>query len=121
VHISFYPTVEETAINKQLEYRMDLAQQISSMVLSLRNKIEINVRQPLERIILPIEAEDERHAIEAVKEIILDEVNVKNIQFVDVDSGIVHKKAKPNYPQREWKLGAKMKRVRAKVVPVEPR
>ncbi|HLR25184.1 MAG TPA: isoleucine--tRNA ligase [Fodinibius sp.] len=115
VHISFYPTVEETAINKQLEYRMDLAQQISSMVLSLRNKIEINVRQPLERIILPIEAEDERHAIEAVKEIILDEVNVKNIQFVDDDSGIVHKKAKPNYPKLGSKLGAKMKPVAAKV------
>src|SRR5699024_9371527 len=83
VHISFYPTVEETAINKQLEYRMDLAQQISSMVLGLRNKIEINVRQPLGRIILPIESEEKRSAINAVKDIILDEVNVKEIQFVD--------------------------------------
>ena len=115
VHISFYPTVEETAIDKQLEHRMDLAQQISSMVLSLRNKIEINVRQPLERIILPIEDEDERQAVESVKDIILDEVNVKKVQFVDDDSGIVHKKAKPNYPKLGSKLGAKMKPVAAKV------
>ncbi|SHF19443.1 Isoleucyl-tRNA synthetase [Fodinibius roseus] len=115
VHISFYPTVEETAIDKQLEHRMELAQQISSMVLSLRNKIEINVRQPLERIILPIEGEEERQAVEAVKDIILDEVNVKAIQFVDDDSGIVHKTAKPNYPKLGSKLGSKMKPVAAKV------
>ncbi|GAA5522357.1 isoleucine--tRNA ligase [Aliifodinibius salicampi] len=115
VHISFYPTVEETAIDKQLEHRMDLARQISSMVLSLRNKIEINVRQPLERIILPIDDEDERQAVESVKEIILDEVNVKGIEFVDDDSGIVHKSAKPNYPKLGSKLGSKMKPVAAKV------
>src|SRR5699024_8750628 len=115
LHISFYPTVEETAINKQLEYRMDLAQQISSMVLGLRNKIEINVRQPLGRIILPIESEEKRSAINAVKDIILDEVNVKEIQFVDDDSGIVHKKAKPNYPKLGSKLGPKMKPVAAKI------
>ncbi|MGD8428172.1 MAG: isoleucine--tRNA ligase [Balneolaceae bacterium] len=115
VHISFYPTVEETAIDKQLEHRMKLARQISSMVLSLRNKIEINVRQPLARIILPIEDQEERHAIESVKDIILDEVNVKEIQFVDDDSGIVHKSAKPNYPVLGKKLGSKMKPVAAKV------
>ncbi|MDZ7695288.1 MAG: hypothetical protein U5K69_29930 [Balneolaceae bacterium] len=69
--------MEETAIDKQLEYRMTLARQISSMVLSLRNKIEINVRQPLQRIILPIDDEEERQTVEAVKDIILDEVNVK--------------------------------------------
>lgn len=115
VHISFYPTVEETAIDKQLEHRMELAQQISSMVLSLRNKIEINVRQPLERIILPIEGEEERQAVESVKDIILDEVNIKEIQFVDDDSGIVHKTAKPNYPKLGSKLGSKMKPVAARV------
>jgi len=115
VHISFYPTVEETAIDKQLEHRMKLARQISSMVLSLRNKIEINVRQPLSRVILPIEDQEERQAIESVKEIILDEVNVKEIQFVDDDSGIVRKSAKPNYPILGKKLGSKMKPVASKV------
>jgi len=115
VHISFYPTVEETAIDKQLERRMELARQISSMVLSLRNKLELNVRQPLARIILPVDKEEDRQAIESVKEIILDEVNVKEIQFVDDDSGIVRKSAKPNYPKLGKKLGSKMKPVAKKV------
>lgn len=115
VHISFYPTVEETAIDKSLEHRMQLARQISSMVLSLRNKLEINVRQPLARIILPIDKEEDRQAVESVKDIILDEVNVKEIQFVDDDSGIVEKTAKPNYPLLGEKLGSKMKPVAAKV------
>ena len=115
VHISFYPTVEETAIDKQLEHRMQLGRQISSMVLSLRNKLEINVRQPLARIILPIDKEEDRQAIESVKGIILDEVNVKKVQFVDDDSGIVRKSAKPNYPLLGEKLGSKMKPVASKV------
>ncbi len=115
VHISFYPTVEETAIDKQLEHRMRLARQISSMVLSLRNKLEINVRQPLARVILPIDDEEDRQAIESVKDIILDEVNVKEVQFVDDDSGIVRKSAKPNYPLLGEKLGSKMKPVASKV------
>ena len=115
VHISFYPTVEETAIDKQLEHRMQLARQISSMVLSLRNKLEINVRQPLARVILPIDDEEDQQAIESVKGIILDEVNVKEVQFVDDDSGIVRKTAKPNYPLLGEKLGSKMKPVASKV------
>jgi len=115
VHISFYPTVEETAIDKSLEHRMEMARKISSMVLSLRNKLELNVRQPLKRIILPIDDEQERQAVESVKDIILDEVNVKEIQFVDDDSGIVRKSAKPNYPVLGKRLGHKMKAVSSKV------
>lgn len=109
VHISFYPTVEETAINKPLEYRMGLARLISSMVLRTRNKININVRQPLSRIIIPLQSDDERQAIESVKDIILDEVNVKNIEYVNDDTGIVEKTAKPNFPVLGKKLGSKMK------------
>lgn len=115
VHISFYPTVEETAINKQLEYRMEMARRISSMVLRVRNQININVRQPLSKIILPISNEDERQAIESIKDIILDEVNVKDVQFVDDDSGIVNKTAKPNFAALGKKLGKKMKKVAPKV------
>ncbi len=111
VHLSFYPTVEETAINKQLEHRMELARIISSVVLRIRNKIGINVRQPLSRIILPLYEEEERQAIESVKEIILDEVNVKKIEYVKDDTGIVEKTAKPNFPVLGKKLGAKMKKV----------
>ncbi len=115
VHLSYYPTVEETAVDKSLEHRMKRARQISSMVLSLRNKIEINVRQPLARIILPIKDEEERQAIESVKEIILDEVNVKKIEFVDDDSGIVEKSAQPNFSKLGKQLGGKMKTLTPKV------
>jgi isoleucyl-tRNA synthetase len=115
VHISFYPTVEETSINKSLEFRMDLARIISSTVLRIRNKINVNVRQPLARIILPANSEEERLAIESVKHIILDEVNVKALEFIDDDSGIVKKSAKPNYPVLGSKLGKKMKMVAAKI------
>ncbi|MFU8812765.1 MAG: isoleucine--tRNA ligase [Balneolaceae bacterium] len=114
VHVSFYPTVEETAIDKQLERRMELARTISSIVLRVRNQIDINVRQPLSRIILPI-GKESRPMVEAVKDIILDEVNVKEIQFVDDDSGIVNKTAKPNFPVLGKRLGKKMKPVAAKI------
>ena len=115
VHLSFFPTVEETAIIKGLEHKMEMARLISSIVLRIRNQIDINVRQPLARIILPIKDEAERQAILSVKHIILDEVNVKDIQFVDDDSGIVHKSAKPNYPLLGKRLGVNMKQVASKV------
>ncbi|MEX2600545.1 MAG: isoleucine--tRNA ligase [Balneolaceae bacterium] len=114
VHISFYPTVEETSIDKQLEQRMEIARTISSTVLRMRNQIDINVRQPLSRIILPLD-EESRQVVEAVRDIILDEVNVKEIEFVDDDSGIVSKSAKPNFPVLGKKLGKKMKDVAARV------
>jgi isoleucyl-tRNA synthetase len=110
VHISFYPTVQETSIDKQLELKMDVARTISSTVLRIRNQIDVNVRQPLSRIILPMD-KAERQVVESVKSIILDEVNVKGIEFVDDDSDIVSKSAKPNYPVLGKKLGKKMKAV----------
>lgn len=115
VHLAFFPTVEETAINKALEHKMEMARLISYIVLRVRNQIEMNVRQPLGRIILPIKDESERQAIESVRDIILEEVNVKDIQFVDDDSGIVEKSAKPNYPVLGKRLGPKMKAVAARV------
>jgi isoleucyl-tRNA synthetase len=114
VHLSFYPTVEETAIDKQLERRMDVARIISSVVLRIRNQIDINVRQPLARIILPIDKE-EQSVVESVKDIILDEVNVKEIEYVKDESGIVSKSAKPNFPVLGKRLGSKMKAVAAKI------
>lgn len=114
VHISFYPAVEETAIDKQLERRMDVARIISSVVLRIRNQIEVNVRQPLARIILPIDKE-EQSVVESVKDIILDEVNVKEVEYVKDESGIVSKSAKPNFPVLGKRLGSKMKAVAAKI------
>ncbi len=115
VHTSFYPTVEETAIDKQLEYRMELARKISSVVLRIRNKENINVRQPLSRIILPVSSTKDKSAIESVKNIILDEVNVKAIEYVKDDSGIVHKSAKANFPVLGKKIGGLMKATAARI------
>lgn len=114
VHISFYPTVEETAIDKQLEYRMELARKVTSIVLRIRNKANLNVRQPLSRIILPVNTTD-RNAIESVRDIILDEVNVKAIEYVEDDSGIVHKSAKANFPVLGRKIGGLMKETAARI------
>ncbi len=115
VHLSFFPTVEETAILPALEHKMERARLISAIVLRIRNQIDLNVRQPLARIILPIKDEVERDAILSVQHIILEEVNVKEIQFVDDDSGIVHKTAKPNYPLLGKKLGPYMKAVAGQI------
>ncbi|MEX1211841.1 MAG: isoleucine--tRNA ligase [Balneolaceae bacterium] len=114
VHLAYYPTVEETSIDRSLEHRMEMARVISSTVLRIRNQIDMNVRQPLARIILPLKSE-ERKAVESVRDIILDEVNVKSIEFVDDDSKIVSKKAKPNFPVLGKKIGKLMKPVAAAV------
>ncbi len=115
VHLTFYPTVEETAIDKDLEYRMQMARTISSIVLRIRNKINMNVRQPLGRVIVPADSEKQRLAIDSVKDIILDEVNVKQIEYVDDESGIIQKNAKPNFPVLGKKMGKRMKEVAAAV------
>jgi isoleucyl-tRNA synthetase len=115
VHLAFYPAVEETAIDRELEYRMDMARTISSIVLRIRNQINVNVRQPLSKLIVPANSEEQRKAIDSVKDIILDEVNVKQIIYVDDDSGIVQKSAKPNYPVLGRKLGKRMKAVASAV------
>lgn len=115
VHVSFYPTVEETAIDKQLEYKMELARLVTSITLRIRNQVNLNVRQPLSRIIIPVNTPEDRLAIESVKDIILDEVNFKAIEYVNDDSGIVKKSAKPNFPVLGKKVGGLMKAIAAKV------
>jgi isoleucyl-tRNA synthetase len=109
VHTSFFPTVNETAIDPVLERRMELARSISSVVLRIRNKVNVNVRQPLGGIILPVHDAEERKTILSVSDIILDEVNVKKLEFVEDESGIVIKTAKPNFPILGKKLGKRMK------------
>ena len=111
VHLSDFPLVDETAIDKDLEERMELAQNISSMVLSLRKKEVIKVRQPLQKIMIPVISEGFVEKIEKVKELILSEVNVKEIQYVSDTSGIVKKRIKPNFKVLGKKLGGQMKLV----------
>ena len=115
VHLAKFPTADETLINKQLEERMQLAQQISSMVLGLRRKVQIRVRQPLSKLMIPILNEDMKLKLEAVKNIILSEVNVKEIEYITDTTGVLIKKIKPNFKTQGPKYGKYMKQISATV------
>ncbi len=109
VHLADFPTYRAELVDKTLEERMQLAQEISSMVLSLRKKENIKVRQPLSKIMLPVKDQAVRENIEAVKALILNEVNVKEINFVDNTSGILVKRIKPDFKKLGPKFGKIMK------------
>ncbi|HXI01007.1 MAG TPA: isoleucine--tRNA ligase [Sphingobacteriaceae bacterium] len=111
VHLSDFPTNDEELLDKDLEERMGMAQNISSMVLSLRKKVGINVRQPLSQILLPVLDDRFRNKIEKVKDLILSETNIKNIEYINDTSGIITKKVKPNFKALGPKVGKDMKLV----------
>ncbi|WP_439883565.1 isoleucine--tRNA ligase [Pontibacter sp. MBLB2868] len=115
VHLAYYPEVEKSDIDKDLEERMELAQTVSSLVHSLRKKQMIKVRQPLQRILIPVLNEKMKHQIEAVSDLIMSEVNVKAIEYIDDTSGILVKKIKPNFKKLGQVFGPKMKLVAAAV------
>jgi isoleucyl-tRNA synthetase len=111
VHLTLmFPSVE-TNIDKALEQRMEMAQDISSMILSLRKKEMIKVRQPLQKILIPVSSEEQKKQLEQVESYILNEVNVKEISYVSDASDIVKKKIKPNFKTLGKKAGAKIKQV----------
>ena len=110
VHLSLFPVADDSKIDKEQESRMELAQQITSMVLSLRKKEQIIVRQPLQKIAIPAVDTDQQQRIEAMKQLILDEVNVKDLEFVE-GSGILVKKVKCNFRTMGKKYGKLMKDV----------
>ena len=114
VHLATFPECNDALVDTELEYRMKLAQQISSMVLALRKKEQIIVRQPLQKIAIPTTDEVMKSRIEAVKQLILNEVNVKELQFVEGD-GILVKKIKCNFRTLGKKFGKLMKSVNAAV------
>ncbi|MBT8194893.1 MAG: isoleucine--tRNA ligase [Bacteroidia bacterium] len=115
IHLSNFPNIDETVINKELEERMHIAQEVSSLVLSLRRKERIKVRQPLNKILVPVLDNAFQKKVEAVKDIILTEVNVKNIEFITDTSGIMTKKIKPNFKVLGPKVGGAMKQVAAQI------
>ncbi len=112
VHLALYPDSDEALIDADLEERMKLAQKISSMILSLRKKEKIKVRQPLQRVLIPVLDERLRTQIDKVKDLILNEVNIKDIEYVDDTAGIFTKSVKPDFKQLGRKLGPKMKAVK---------
>ncbi len=111
VHLEEFPKSTEHSIDKDLEERMQLAQDISSLALSLRKKVNIRVRQPLQKILIPVLDLRIKHQIDDVKDLILSEVNVKELEYVTNTEGVVTKSIKPNFKVLGKRLGPKMKAV----------
>ncbi|MFV0536167.1 MAG: isoleucine--tRNA ligase [Dysgonomonas sp.] len=115
VHLSDYPTYELSVVDKRLEERMQIAQDISSAVLALRRKESIKVRQPLMQIMIPVLTEQQHDDVEAVRDLILNEVNVKELQYVDNAAGILVKRVKPDFKKLGPRYGKIMKQLAAEV------
>lgn len=115
VHLTDYPEVDESLIDNDLEERMELAQKFSSMVLSLRKKSNLRVRQPLNKIMIPVLNKKFRKHIEAVENLILSEVNVKEVEYVEDTAGILVKKIKPDFKKLGPKYGKRMKQLAAAI------
>ena len=115
VHLAKFPVADESLIDRELEARMQMAQDVTSMVLALRRKVNIKVRQPLQCIMVPVVDEEQKRHIEAVKELILNEVNVKELKFVDGAEGVLVKKVKCDFKKLGPKFGKQMKAVAAAV------
>ena len=113
VHLVLMPEVEEKYIDKDLEERMALAQQSTSMVLALRKKVNIKVRQPLAKIIIPVLDSRIQEQLEKVKDLVLNEINVKEIEFITNTEGLITKKIKPNFKTLGKKYGKMMKDIAA--------
>ncbi len=115
VHLAYYPIVHEEFIDSSLEERMQWAQQISSMILSLRKKTNLKVRQPLAKVMIPVLNEAFKEQISLVQDLILHEVNVKELVFVNSEEGVFVKRIKPDFKRLGPKYGKIMKAVAAKI------
>ncbi len=111
VHLTDFPVADNTMIDKLLEERMQMAQKFSSMVLSLRKRTNLRVRQPLNRIMIPVSNAEMRAQIEAVKSLILSEVNVKELEFIEEGTGMLVKKIKANFKTLGPRFGKLMKSI----------
>ncbi len=115
VHLAPFPKADTALIDSELEQMMSLAQQVSSMVLALRRKVNIKVRQPLSRIVVPVMDETAARRIEAVAGLIAGEVNVKELELITDTAGLVVKRAKPNFKTLGKRYGSRMKQIAAMV------
>jgi isoleucyl-tRNA synthetase len=115
VHLTDFPKADESFIDSELEERMQLAQQISSMVLALRKKVNIRVRQPLQKIMVPVLNEAFRSRLQGVEQLILSEVNVKELEYLDDTAGVLVKKIKPNFKALGPRYGKMMKQIAAAI------
>lgn len=119
VHLSTFPECNELLVDKTLEVRMQMAQEISSMVLALRRKVNIKVRQPLTSIMIPVLDAEQQDNLEAIKNLVLNEVNVKEMKFVDNAAGILVKRIKPDFKKLGPRYGKIMKQLAARIASME--
>ncbi len=115
VHLSMLPVADDSVIESELEERMERAIKIVGLVRAMRMKSNLKVRQPLKKIILPIASEHDRAEVKRMEEMILEEINVKQIEYVTDESGIVRKKARPNFRSLGQKFGKKVQPVAARI------
>ncbi|MBC7570155.1 MAG: class I tRNA ligase family protein, partial [Spirosoma sp.] len=120
VHLTDWHPIEEDWIDADLERSMELAQQVSSLVHSLRKAHKLKVRQPLSRVLIPVRNADTRRQIEHVAPLVMSEVNVKAVAFVDDASGLLTKRVKPNFKALGPKFGKQMKDVAAAITAMTP-
>jgi len=120
VHLVLFPEYDESLIDNALEERMDIAQKVSSMILGLRRKVSIKVRQPLARIMIPVPDKHFRSKFEAVKDLILAEVNVKEVEYIDDTAAILVKKIKPNFKTLGPRYGKMMKDISIAISALTP-
>ena len=113
VHFTLMPSADESLIDKDLEERMALAQLTTSLILGIRKKVNIPVRQPLQKLMIPVISEKVRRQLSAVKDVILSEVNVKEMEFIEDTSGIMTLRIKPNFKVLGKAYGARMKEIAA--------
>lgn len=115
VHLSLFPIAEVSLVDRDLEEKMAMAQKVSSMVLALRRKVNIKVRQPLSKILIPVLDPVVKEHIEAVRGLILSEVNIKELEFIEDTTGVITKRIKPNFKTLGPRYGKQMKQISALV------
>jgi isoleucyl-tRNA synthetase len=118
VHLAEIPAVDASAIDADLEQRMEIAQRLVTLVRAVREKSNLKVRQPLSRILIPVISDDVKYSIQEMEDVILDEINVKRIEFAGADSTIVRRKAKPNFRSLGLKYGKNVQLVATAIRPL---
>lgn len=119
IHLSDFPKADQSAVDQVLEHKMQMAQKVVSLALSIRQKEKIKVRQPLQKMMIPVLSDAQRAELEAVRELILSEVNVKELDLIDDASGILVKQIKPNFKTLGPKFGKDMKAIAGAVAQLD--
>ena len=119
VHLARFPQADESIVDKILEKDMKLAQEVTSMTLALRRKANLKVRQPLSQIMIPVTGSEQKRSIDAMSQLIMNEVNVKGIRYVSTEDGVLVKKVRPDFKKLGPKFGPAMKQVASAIAAMQ--